>query len=65
MDSTISFGASTRTYILREKPKPVQVFVDTDGDQSGSGLLGLPEDETEMDVCEAVQDNVFVYMCNL
>ena len=55
IDITISFGASTRTYTLRKRPQAIQAVTSSlqDGDQAGeslSGLLGLPESETEMDV---------------
>lgn len=54
IDITISFGASTRTYTLRKRPQAIQVnssLQDSDqGGESLSGLLGLPESETEMDV---------------
>jgi nuclear inhibitor of protein phosphatase 1 len=49
VDTMISFGASTRTYTLREKPKPIHSIGDGDIDGGGGGLLGLPEDENEMD----------------
>ncbi|KAM4567398.1 protein phosphatase 1, regulatory subunit 8b [Fundulus diaphanus] len=52
IDSTISFGASTRTYTIREKPQS-QGTAGT-GDKTGDeeelkGLLGLPEEETELE----------------
>ena len=55
IDITISFGASTRTYTLRKRPQAIHAVTSSlqDGDQAGeslSGLLGLPESETEMDV---------------
>ncbi|XP_065889920.1 nuclear inhibitor of protein phosphatase 1-like [Dysidea avara] len=54
IDITISFGASTRTYTLRKRPQAIHAVTSSlqDGDQAGeslSGLLGLPESETEMD----------------
>ena len=54
VDSIISFGASTRRYTLREKPKPMQQISESESDGGGGGLLGLPEDESEMDVCEHI-----------
>ena len=55
MDSVLSFGASTRTYTLRERPKQVQQLTIGEGEGEGGGgggvLLGImPEDDTEMDV---------------
>ncbi|KAK1795079.1 hypothetical protein P4O66_010261, partial [Electrophorus voltai] len=52
IDSTMSFGASTRAYTIREKPQS-QANVGT-GDKAGEdeelkGLLGLPEEETELE----------------
>ena len=57
IDITISFGASTRTYTLRKRPQAIQTVGSTlqDSGEAGesiSGLLGLPESETEMDVSE-------------
>ncbi|EDO47533.1 predicted protein [Nematostella vectensis] len=54
VDSVIRFGASTRTYTLREKPTGSGGKVDKgDGDISQDsttgGLLGLPESDTELD----------------
>ncbi|XP_071119716.1 nuclear inhibitor of protein phosphatase 1-like isoform X1 [Haliotis cracherodii] len=54
IDSEIHFGASTRIYIIRERPQGIsnQPHEDKDGkrieDHEGS-LLGLPESETELD----------------
>uniref|UniRef100_A0A671KW80 Nuclear inhibitor of protein phosphatase 1-like n=1 Tax=Sinocyclocheilus anshuiensis TaxID=1608454 RepID=A0A671KW80_9TELE len=53
IDSTMSFGASTRVYTLREKPQ-TQSSSST-GDSTGvedeelKGLLGLPEEEIELE----------------
>lgn len=52
IDSTMSFGASTRVYTIREKPQS-QANVSA-GDKGGDdeelkGLLGLPEEETELE----------------
>ncbi|XP_029920329.1 nuclear inhibitor of protein phosphatase 1 [Myripristis murdjan] len=53
IDSTMSFGASTRVYILREKPQtqlstaPGEVKAGEDDELKG--LLGLPEEETELE----------------
>ena len=55
LDTTISFGASTRSYTLRERPQ-MSMSVATDGDglllEEGEGgtLLGLPELDIEIDV---------------
>lgn len=54
IDSTISFGASTRTYTIREKPQ-TQGSTGTGDSKTGEdeelkGLLGLPEEETELEV---------------
>ncbi|KAK3091286.1 hypothetical protein FSP39_018651 [Pinctada imbricata] len=53
IDSEIHFGASTRIYIIRERPQPIssQVLEEKDkrGEELEGGLLGLPETETELD----------------
>lgn len=59
VDSVIRFGASSRTYVLREKPampssslKQSENLQMEDESVEGSkgGLLGLPESDTELDV---------------
>ena len=53
IDSEIHFGASTRRYIIRERPQTMQAsagFEDRLGDEVEGGLLGLPETENELDV---------------
>ena len=54
IDSTISFGASTRTYTIREKPQTQGAAGTGEGkageDEELKGLLGLPEEETELEV---------------
>lgn len=53
IDSTMSFGASTRVYTLREKPQTQPSTTAGDSgveDEELKGLLGLPEEETELDV---------------
>lgn len=54
IDSTISFGASTRTYTIREKPQTqgtAGAGENKVGDEEElKGLLGLPEEETELEV---------------
>ncbi|XP_030645287.1 nuclear inhibitor of protein phosphatase 1 [Chanos chanos] len=53
IDSTMSFGASTRVYTLREKPQsqPSALVGENKGteDEELKGLLGLPEEETELE----------------
>ncbi|KAG8451180.1 hypothetical protein GDO86_003438 [Hymenochirus boettgeri] len=53
IDSTVSFGASTRMYTLREKPQTLPSALKGDEkageDDELKGLLGLPEEETELD----------------
>lgn len=55
IDSTMSFGASTRVYTIREKPQTQnQPGVATSDSKVGDdeelkGLLGLPEEETELE----------------
>lgn len=55
IDSTMSFGASTRVYTLREKPQTQASTVPGEAkageDEELKGLLGLPEEETELEVC--------------
>ena len=54
IDSMFHFGASTRNYILRERPtqgsKPIMEELEKATDEAEGGLLGLPETETELDV---------------
>ncbi|KAL1258838.1 hypothetical protein QQF64_009415 [Cirrhinus molitorella] len=53
IDSTMSFGASTRVYTIREKPQSQPGTGVGDGktgdDEELKGLLGLPEEETELE----------------
>ncbi|XP_035283696.1 nuclear inhibitor of protein phosphatase 1-like isoform X2 [Anguilla anguilla] len=57
IDSTMSFGASTRAYTLREKPQAQPGGGGGGGggdskpgeDEELKGLLGLPEEETELE----------------
>ncbi|KAF7708699.1 protein phosphatase 1, regulatory subunit 8b [Silurus meridionalis] len=52
IDSTMSFGASTRVYTIREKPQSqanVSAGDKTGDDEELKGLLGLPEEETELE----------------
>lgn len=54
IDSGFHFGASTRNYIIRERPqtgmRPIIDEIEKAGEESEGGLLGLPESETELDV---------------
>ncbi|XP_008293886.1 nuclear inhibitor of protein phosphatase 1 [Stegastes partitus] len=53
LDSTMSFGASTRVYILREKPQTqgsgAPGEMKAGEEEELKGLLGLPQEETELD----------------
>lgn len=49
LDSTLTFGASTRAYIIRERPQAKPKSLAEDSDEVEGGLLGLPETETELD----------------
>ncbi|KAG5858044.1 hypothetical protein ANANG_G00025920 [Anguilla anguilla] len=53
IDSTVSFGASTRAYTIREKPQSQPSSAPGDSkpgdDEELKGLLGLPEEETELE----------------
>lgn len=54
INSTFHFGASTRRYILRERPSAGQrnsIMEDLPMNETSDGaLLGLPESQTELDV---------------
>lgn len=54
IDSEIHFGASTRIYIIRERPQAITGQISDDNEKRREdlegGLLGLPETETELDV---------------
>jgi hypothetical protein len=54
IDSVFHFGASTRNYILRERPqtgaRPIIEELEKSSEDAEGGLLGLPETETELDV---------------
>lgn len=63
IDSTISFGASTRTYTIREKPQ-TQGTGGTGDSKTGEEeelkrLIGLPEEEMELEV-----HLLFIYILN-
>lgn len=53
IDSEIHFGASTRLYIIRERPQAITGQISDDNEKRREdlegGLLGLPETETELD----------------
>ncbi|GLV36236.1 Nuclear inhibitor of Protein phosphatase 1 [Carabus blaptoides fortunei] len=53
IDSTFHFGASTRNYVIRERPqagtRPIIDELEKTGDDIDGGLLGLPETEIELD----------------
>ncbi|XP_019881712.1 nuclear inhibitor of protein phosphatase 1 isoform X2 [Aethina tumida] len=53
IDSSFHFGASTRNYIIRERPqtgmRPIIDEIEKAGEETEGGLLGLPETETELD----------------
>ena len=66
VDSELKFGASTRTYIVREKPQmskhavnPSSILnasvsdsiIESEKDDSFSLITSLPESELELDVC--------------
>lgn len=62
IDSTFHFGASTRYYIIRERPQTgarpiIEELEKLSEDMDAGGLLGLPETETELDVCINVQQH--------
>ena len=65
IDSVLHFGASTRHYIIRERPQTISStsggVMAGEGDKAGEemegGLLGLPETETELDVGGAFNTN--------
>lgn len=55
IDSSFHFGASTRIYIIRERPptvvpRPIMEELEKTAADSEGGLLGLPETDTELDV---------------
>lgn len=54
LNSVFSFGASTRNYIIRERPqtaaRPIIEEIEKNSKEASEGiLLGLPETETELD----------------
>lgn len=65
LDSEIHFGASTRVYIIRERPQPLGPggLEDDGGKQmeKEGNLLGLPESETELDVSGTFHPALFKF----
>ncbi|XP_064627026.1 nuclear inhibitor of protein phosphatase 1-like [Lineus longissimus] len=51
LETELHFGASTRKYLIRERPQSMQTGHGDDDktDDKEGGLLGLPETETELD----------------
>eukprot|EP00096_Caligus_rogercresseyi_P015024 TRINITY_DN7479_c0_g1_i1.p1 TRINITY_DN7479_c0_g1~~TRINITY_DN7479_c0_g1_i1.p1 ORF type:complete len:349 (+),score=107.26 TRINITY_DN7479_c0_g1_i1:44-1090(+) len=53
VDTKFHFGASTRMYVIRERPqtghRPIMEEIEKSMADGGGGLLGLPETETELD----------------
>ncbi|XP_075225247.1 nuclear inhibitor of protein phosphatase 1 isoform X1 [Lycorma delicatula] len=53
IDSVFHFGASTRNYIIRERPqtgpRPIIEELEKASEEAEGALLGLPETETELD----------------
>ena len=51
IDTEIHFGASTRMYVIRERPQNIGQGEENDmqGEKEGN-LMGLPENELELDV---------------
>ena len=56
LDSEIHFGASTRIYIIRERPQPLAQGEEPDIKEKEGNLLGLPETETELDVSKEIEN---------
>ena len=51
IDSELHFGASSRRYIIRERPQNSVTSMTLDErEEVDGGLLGLPETETELEV---------------
>lgn len=62
MNSQFHFGASTRNYILRERPttassRTSNIMEDIPMNETTEGLLGLPESQPELDV----KNQPFIY----
>lgn len=69
IDSGFHFGASTRNYIIRERPqtgiRPIIDEIEKAGEETEGGLLGLPETETELDVSQTTQPNLTMFTSSL
>ena len=55
VDTTLAFGASTRRFTLRERPNAHLLNLDSKQDKNekdagAQSLLGLPEEDTELEV---------------
>ena len=67
IDSTFHFGASSRMYILRERPqtapRPIleELEEEAKSEHQDGGLLGLPESEMELDVSRFHTTHTFIY----
>ena len=53
IDSAFHFGASTREYVIRERPqagpRPIMEELEKSGTETDGRLMGLPETESELD----------------
>ncbi len=59
LDTRFHFGASTRQYIIRERPqnpnhRPTISELEKYTSDNDGGLLGLPETDSELDVSQSV-----------
>ena len=50
IDSELHFGASSRRYVIREKPHTSVTSMMNEKEELEGALLGLPETETELNV---------------
>lgn len=66
IDSIFHFGASTRRYIIRERPqtapRPIIEELEKSSEDAEGGLLGLPETETELDVSGLESDQLHMIL---
>ena len=65
VDTTLAFGASTRRFTLRERPNAHLVSLDSkqeneDADAKTHSLLGLPEEDTELEVRAIISENSII-----
>lgn len=69
IDSVFHFGASTRNYIIRERPqtgsRPIIEELEKSSEDAEGGLLGLPETETELDVSIAFESSNCLLLAKL